>query len=245
MTRRAVGARPRGICCPYQMTIACAENADGERRGDCSLNAACEAARLKNTDSTVQGLAAATNAAVRSALCVNAAGVYADDVARMMGDDSFSIHPRKGEYMLMDRTSASLMTRVVFQTPTKLGKGVLVAPTVDGNVFAGPDGGGRGRQGRYLRGANSPKALADAARTGAQVCADAEPAQQSYRAFAGVRAQPSTGDFIITASEKDAPHCIHAAGICSPGLTSAPAIAEQVEEELAHHRTGDGRKGAV
>ena len=144
----------------------------------------------------------------------------------MIGDDSFEIRPRKGEYMLFDRTERR-PDKVLFHTPTKLGKGVLVAPTVDGNVFAGPTAVNVNDKEDTSVDANLTEVLATLA-------LEATPTlnlRNTIRAFAGLRAQPSTGDFIITSSEMDA-RMIHAAGICSPGLTSAPAIAEQVEEEL-------------
>ena len=69
---------------------------------------------------------------------INAAGVYADRIAAMVGDTSFHIHPRRGEYLLLDREKKLLVQHTIFRTPTKMGKGILVTPTVDGNLLAGP-----------------------------------------------------------------------------------------------------------
>ena len=214
----ALWAATGGICCPYQLTIACAENAKANG-AEILVNAPVTAIETLSDGFCVTLGGEKT---VTARYLVNAAGVFADDVARMVGDDSFTIHPRKGEYMLMDHT-ANLMTRVVFQTPSKMGKGILVSPTVDDNVFAGP----------------TAKDIEDKLDTDTTDEGLAELKKMALRSvpnlnlravitsFAGVRAQPSTGDFILRQSEV-APHMVHAAGICSPGLTSSPAIADSI-----------------
>ncbi len=224
LSRDAVSALYAGtgaITCPYEMTMACAENArtNGVEwlLGKAVTAIAREADGLRITLEDEQILAKRV---------VNAAGVFADDVSRMIGDDSFSIRPRKGEYMLIDRTADSPWT-VLFQTPTKLGKGVLVSPTVDGNCFAGPtavETGDKYDSSVTAEGIESLKRLAHKTAPGLDF-------RQVITSFAGIRAQPSTGDFIIRASEADY-RMIHVAGICSPGFTSAPAIAEMVEHLL-------------
>lgn len=70
---------------------------------------------------------------------VNAAGVHADEVAEMIGDRTFRITPRRGEYLVLDKNMGTLVSHVIFQCPTKMGKGVLVSPTVDGNLLTGPN----------------------------------------------------------------------------------------------------------
>ena len=217
----ALHAKSAGITCPYEMTIACAENAVAN--GVELLLGRPVKWIVSEPNSMVVRCGDECISAKR---IVNAAGIHADDVARMIEDDSFEIRPRKGEYMLFDRTERR-PEKVLFHTPTKLGKGVLVAPTVDGNVFAGPTA-------VNVNDKEDTSVDANLAEVLATLALEATPTlnlRNTIRAFAGLRAQPSTGDFIITSSEKDA-RMIHAAGICSPGLTSAPAIAEQVEEEL-------------
>ena len=221
----ALWARTCGITCPYQMTIACAENAR-ENGVEWLLNA--RVASMKDTGEAIE--IQAGDRTITASCVINAAGVYADEVSRLLGDDSFSIHPRKGEYLLMDR-SACIARTVVFQTPSKLGKGVLVSPTVDGNIFAGPT-------------AVDVEDKADTSVTAEGIESLTRLGRKSVPAlnlravitsFAGVRAQPSTGDFVIGASRVN-PRLIQAAGICSPGLTSAPAIAERIDAIL--HETG-------
>ena len=157
---------------------------------------------------------------------VNAAGVYADAIARLVGDDSFSIHPRKGEYLLLDRNALPLNT-VLFQTPTKMGKGVLVSPTVHGNAYAGPtavDINDKEDTSVCQKSIDDLKRLSQKTVPGIDF-------RKTIRAFAGIRAQPSTKDFILGPSAKE-PRMIHAAGICSPGLSSAPAIAEEITQAV-------------
>ena len=219
----ALWAATGGICCPYQMTIACAENAKANG-AEIFVNAPVTA--VEKTENGYK-VSLGNNEAVEARYVVNAAGVFADDVARMVGDESFSIHGRKGEYMLMDH-SANLMTRVVFQTPSKMGKGILVSPTVDNNVFAGPTA-------RDVDDKLDTETTAEGVAELRKMSLKSVPTlnlRQVITSFAGVRAQPSTGDFILRESEV-APHFIHAAGICSPGLTSAPAIADYIVDVLA------------
>ncbi len=217
----ALYAGTGAITCPYEMTMACAENAR-DNGAEWVLGSAVTDIR-RDADGFVLALGGEE---IRAKRVVNAAGVFADDIARMIGDDSFSIRPRKGEYLLIDRTAQSPWT-VLFQTPTKLGKGVLVSPTVDGNCFAGPtaiESDDKHDTSVSAQSIESLKRLAHKTAPGLDF-------RQVITSFAGVRAQPSTGDFIIRASGADY-RMIHAAGICSPGFTSAPAIAEMVEQLL-------------
>ena len=124
--------------------------------------------------------------------------------------------------MLLDKQALCVGT-VIFQTPSKLGKGVLVSPTVDGNIFAGPTAQDKVEKNDTQ---TTPEGLAEL-KTFSLKSVPTLNLRQVITSFAGVRAQPSTGDFIIRPSDKNA-RFIHAAGICSPGLSSAPAIAEYV-----------------
>ena len=219
---QALLAETGGITCPYELTIACAENA--RRNGaEWLLGHAVQGIEAE-PEGFVIDLGEEKIAARR---VINAAGVFADEVARMIGDDSFTIHPRKGEYVLLDR-GGERPEMVIFPTPTKMGKGILVSPTVDGNAFAGPtavDMEDKRDTSVTQEGIDKLTTLARKTTPGLNLRA-------VITSFAGIRAQPSTGDFIIRPSEKD-PRLIHAAGICSPGLTSAPAIARMVEELVA------------
>ena len=214
----ALWAPTAGITCPYELTIAMSENARANgadillRKRAIAIDCADDEFTVKFEDGTQ----------VSAKYVVNAAGVYADEVARLIGDDSFTISPRKGEYMLLDKQALCVGT-VIFQTPSKLGKGVLVSPTVDGNIFAGPTAQDKVEKNDTQ---TTPEGLAELKKFSLKSVPTLN-LRQVITSFAGVRAQPSTGDFIIRPSDKNA-RFIHAAGICSPGLSSAPAIAEYV-----------------
>lgn len=214
----ALWAPTAGITCPYELTIAMSENARANG-ADILLRKRAVAIDYANDEFTVKF---EDGTSVSAKYVVNAAGVYADEVARLIGDDSFTISPRKGEYMLLDKQALCVGT-VIFQTPSKLGKGVLVSPTVDGNIFAGPTAHDKVEKNDTQ---TTPEGLAELKKFSLKSVPTLN-LRQVITSFAGVRAQPSTGDFIIRPSDKNA-RFIHAAGICSPGLSSAPAIAEYV-----------------
>ena len=186
----ALHAGTGAITCPYEMTIACAENAR-QNGVQFIMNAPVRAIKPEADGFLIR----AGESDLRARYVINAAGVYADDVSRLIGDDSYSVFPRKGEYMLLDK-SAGGFKKVIFQTPSKLGKGVLVSPTVDGNAFAGPT-------------AVDIQDKADNQVTDEGIAQLTELSRKSVpsinlraviTSFAGVRAQPSTGDFIIRPS---------------------------------------------
>lgn len=214
----ALYARTGGITCPYELTIACFENA--KKNGVTFEMDAPVTAILKRSDGGFTLTCGGKT--IDADYVVNAAGLFSDDVARMAGDDSFSISARKGEYLLLDRNACHTY-KVVFQTPSPMGKGVLVSPTVDGNVFAGPTAVDQADK-------RDTEVTQEGIETLRRLALKSVPTldfRSVITSFAGVRAVPSTGDFIIRASEA-APHMVHAAGIASPGLSSAPAIAEEV-----------------
>ncbi|MEA4899756.1 MAG: NAD(P)/FAD-dependent oxidoreductase [Eubacteriales bacterium] len=217
----ALLARTAAITCPYKLTMACAENAGAN---GCVMILNSPVSAMAEDGDRV--LIEAGDARICARYVVNAAGVYSDEVARMLGDESFSIQPRKGEYVIFDR-SARAVDMVIFQTPSAMGKGVLVSPTVDGNMFAGPtafDLSDRDDCAVSQQGLDTMIELAGRSVPDIDLRA-------IITSFAGVRAQPSTDDFIIGLSAASR-HLVHAAGICSPGLTASPAIAEEIEQVL-------------
>ena len=218
----ALWAPTAAIACPYEFCIACAENA---RANGAAWKLGAPVAALRDLGDAVEVAAGAET--FRARFVVDAAGVFADDVARLLGDDSFSIRARKGEYLLLDRAAAPL-ARVLFPCPTKLGKGILVSPTVDGNTFAGPTA---VDQESKTDTSVTAEGIATLKKVGLKSVPDLD-FRKAITLFAGLRAQPSEGDFVIRRSAA-CPRLVLAAGICSPGFTSAPAIAETVEGLLA------------
>ena len=218
----ALWAPTAAIACPYEFCIACAENA---RANGAVWKLGAPVTALRDLGDAVEVAAGAET--FRARFVLDAAGVFADDIARLLGDDSFSIRARKGEYLLLDRAAAPL-SRVLFPCPTKLGKGILVSPTVDGNSFAGPTA---VDQESKTDTSVTAEGIATLKKAGLRSVPDLD-FRKAITLFAGLRAQPSEGDFVIRRSVA-CPRLVLAAGICSPGFTSAPAIAETVEGILA------------
>jgi len=155
---------------------------------------------------------------------VNAAGVFAHEVQAMAAPCDWEMKPARGEYYLLDKSECSRVSKVIFQCPSAVGKGVLVSPTVHGNLLVGPDS--SPVVGNDVT--NTAAGLAFVRATAARSVPDVD-FRQSIRNFAGVRAHASTGDFII-GEVAGAPGFFNAAGICSPGLSAAPAIGEYLVE---------------
>ena len=167
---------------------------------------------------------------IETAYVINAAGVHAADISQMAGDNSFAICPRKGEYILFDKTAQKdLVYSPIFPTPTKMGKGILVCATTHGNVFVGPNAQDLEEADKEDTSVTIPgmdDILNKARRLVPQL-----PLGAVITEFAGVRAVSSTGDFVLGPSVQ-IKGLIQAAGIQSPGLTSAPAIAKYIVQPL-------------
>ena len=217
----AVGAlyAPTGaIISPYELCIAAAECAVREGVALCRDFDVTEI--VQNPDGFIVKSPAGE---IHAKVVVNAAGVHADDVAKMIGDESFSIRARRGEYLLLDSARGGVVGRTVFQCPGKMGKGVLVTPTVHGNVLLGPSAADIDDKldltttDAGLRGVQEAVALSlPAFRVGDVITS-----------FTGLRAHCDRDDFILEPSAVNGKF-IHAAGVESPGLTAAPAIAEYI-----------------
>lgn len=220
----ALYAPSAGITCPFRLAIAAAENAvsNGVRllrsspvTGVIVENGAVCGVRTPDGDFACDYL-------------VNAAGIHADDVARMAGDESLQIRPRRGQYHILDKAFSGLVKMSIFPVPTKVSKGIVVTPTVDGNILVGPDAEDiADKAGTCTTAAGLKDVVAGAARLMPQIAAFLPPITQ----YSGLRAVEKRGDFVIGASHAVA-GLINVAGIQSPGLTGAPAIAEMVVEIL-------------
>lgn len=215
----ALYAPTGGIVGPFEYTIALMENgvANG---GEILLNS--EVSDIKK-ENNIFKITTKNGKIIESKYVINAAGVHADDVHNLICKESFKITPRKGEYFVMDKTQGNVVSHTIFQCPSKLGKGILVTPTVHGNLLVGPDAEDlddkedvktEGERLAFIR----EKSL----RTTNKVNF-----RESIRNFAGLRATSDRGDFIVEEAE-DVKNFIDVAGIKSPGLSSAPAIAEDV-----------------
>ena len=215
----ALYAPTGAIICPYELCMASIGNA---MDNGASLKLGFNVKKIEKCDGSYKIYS--ENDAVEAKYVINCAGVYSDEIAKLVGDDSFTVIPRRGEYMLLDKECGDLVSHTIFRCPSKMGKGILVSPTVDGNLLLGPtaeniedkedkattaDGLAKVRlqAGEQVKGINFGKIITS---------------------FTGLRSVGSTGDFII--NENDG--FVNCAGVESPGLSSAPAIGEYVAELL-------------
>ena len=214
----ALLAKTAGIVCPYELTIAAAENAV---TNGAEFKRNCRVEGIEKDDDTF--ILHTTQGDIRTKFVVNAAGTHSDQIASMIGDNSVKIKARSGEYFILDKSVGNVVTHTIFQCPTELGKGVLVSPTVDGNILIGPTATeieDRDNTATTLEGLGNVKVLAS------KSCKVVS-TRSAITSFAGLRAHDVSNDFIIGPSKADA-HFINAAGIESPGLSSAPAIAKYI-----------------
>ena len=220
----ALYAPTGGIVCPFNMTIAFAENA-ADNGVIFKFDTEVKNIEKKTSEDGKSFYRLETSAgSIDTKVVINAAGVYSDVFHNMVSEDKLHITPRKGEYLLMDKMAGDLVKATLFQLPSKLGKGVLVTPTVHGNLMVGPTA-------EEVEDpedtSTSAEGLASLFDKGA-MSVDRLP-RLTITSFAGLRAHEDGGDFVI-GEVKDAPGFIDAAGIESPGLTAAPAIGAYVAE---------------
>lgn len=231
----ALYAPTGAIVCPFGLTVALAENA-ADNGVVFELGT-----QVTGITKLEKGYRIHTgNKDYEAGIVVNAAGVYADEIHNMVSDYKMKITPRRGEYLLYDKNVGNMVSHTLFQLPTALGKGVLVTPTVHGNLLTGPtaedieekegtDTSQRGIEQVLQRAALSVKGI---------------PGKSVITSFAGLRAHVTqmpakeeagsgeqtrgAGEDFVIEEVKDAPGFIDVAGIESPGLSCAPAIGAYV-----------------
>ena len=215
-----------GIVSPWELALALAEVAV-ENGVEVKLNT-----EVKNIEKTDTGYSVETNQGVIDAVCVcNAAGVFADEVNEMVNDATFKIEPNKGEYYLLDKSQGNLVSHVIFQCPNENGKGVLVAPTVHGNLIVGPDSQPTSREDV----STTAEGLSYVRNTALKSIPDIN-FRESIRNFAGVRARTKEDDFFVYEDPENRLF-YNIAGMASPGLSSAPVIALDVIEMMKEARS--------
>lgn len=219
----ALYAPTGGIVGPYEYTIALMENAVSNG-GELKLRSEVE--NIVKENDTFK-ITTTDGKVIEAKYVINAAGIHADEIHNLIAKESFKIIPRKGEYFVMDKTQGKLVSSTIFQCPSKLGKGILVTPTVHGNLLVGPDA-------EDIEDKEDRSTVAerlDYIRETSKRTTNKVNFRESIRNFAGLRATPDRGDFIVEETE-DVKNFIDVAGIKSPGLSSAPAIAEDVVKIL-------------
>lgn len=209
-----------GVCSPYEFTIALIENAI---KNGMELRLNEEVIGIEKVGDIFK---VKTNKdTIEARYVINAAGVYSDKISNMVGEDYFHIIPRKGEYIIFNKDQAYLVDKVIFQVPTKKGKGILVTTTYHGNLLIGPDAEQVASKDDVSTTEESLRKIAEAAR---HSVSDFD-MKKAITSFAGVRPTSSTKDFIV--EETKVKGFLNVTGD-SPGLTSSPAIAKMVIDIL-------------
>ena len=218
----ALHAPTGSIVCPYELCMASVGNAMDN--GAC-LKTSFKVTKIEEIDGGYRVYSDGDH--IDAKWVINCAGLYSDEISAMVGSTSFTIRPRRGEYMLLDREVGGHITHTVFRCPSKMGKGVLVSPTVDGNLLVGPTA-------EDIDDKEDTKTTA-AGLAKVRSLASAQVARIDFSkvitSFTGLRATGSVGDFVINIDKKG---FVNVGGIESPGLSSAPAIAEYVIELLCN-----------
>lgn len=234
--RKEPNANPHVVCAldvptsavvsPYEMTLALAYHA--------ALNGVeflfdRPAARVYEDHDTWH--VETPQGVLESRAIINCAGVGAAELHNMISDEPLEIIPRRGEYYLLDSTVKCPFSRTMFQVPSKMGKGVLISPTAHGNALLGPSA--EDIQDGYDT---------DTTRKGLDFVLDKckltwpdANTRSVITTFSGVRAHPATNDFLIGETHGAPDNAFEAIGIESPGLTAAPAIGEELGEQVAEH----------
>lgn len=216
----ALYAPSAGIVSPWELAIALAETAvkNGAR---VELNS--EVTSIQPIDGGFRVTAGGKEIDTR--FVVNAAGIWSDKINDMAAPHTFTVSANKGEYFLLDKSQGTLVNHVIFQCPSKVGKGVLVSPTVHGNLIVGPNAEDAEKDDLGTTGGG----LAFVRKMALRSVPDIN-FRDSIRNFAGLRANTEIDDFLV--GETDQKGFFNIAGIKSPGLTSAPAIARDMVRML-------------
>jgi glycerol-3-phosphate dehydrogenase len=212
-----------GIIIPFELTIALAEHA---MINGVELKLEFKVGFIKrDIEKGVFEIHSDDGRKIKAKTIVNAAGIYSDNIARMVGLEDFIIIPRRGEYILFDKDSLPLK-KIIFPTPTPASKGIVISKTVHGNFFIGPNA----TEIESKEGINTTSTGLNEIIIGARKIIKNLPFKKNITNFAGIRASTHQHDFIV--EESSIPQFINVAGIDSPGLSSSLAIAEMVENIL-------------
>ena len=225
----ALWAPTGGICCPYELTFRYAENA-AANGAEFFFDAKVVRVAARKAEEGGGWIAECEDGRVFSAKAlVNCAGIHSDELNNLASGIKYAIKARRGEYLMLDRDEDGTFSATMFQCPSKMGKGILVSPTVDGTVIVGPtaeDIDDKEDKATTYEGLEKVKA-------GARRTYPGLPLGKVIAEFSGMRAHETTiGDFIL-GEAPDAPSFFNAVGVESPGLTSAPAIGTWMAEKVA------------
>lgn len=217
----ALHAPTGGIVCPYELCIASLGSA---MDNGVSLKLNFKVEKIEKREGYYL-IGSSSGEEIKARAVINAAGVYSDDIAALVGECDFKIGARRGEYMLLDKKAGGVVKSTVFRCPSKAGKGILVSPTVDGNLLLGPTA---DEIDDKTDTKTTPDGLSKIREKASEQVSGID-LSKVIASFSGLRAGGDTGDFII--NRKDG--FINLAGIESPGLTASVAISEYAVELLS------------
>ncbi|MBR2549739.1 MAG: NAD(P)/FAD-dependent oxidoreductase [Clostridiales bacterium] len=212
----ALYAPTAGIICPFRLNIALAECAC---QNGVEFSFDTDVTEIIPTD---DGFIVETpKGSFQSKVVINAAGCHSDELHNQVSSNKLHITPRRGDYILLDRVCEGFVRHVIFPQPTKLGKGILVTPTVHGNTLIGPTATDTdNKDDATLTADGISKVIQGSAKNTKNT-----PVKQVITGFSGLRAHEDGGEFILEEAE-DCPGFFDCVGIESPGLTACPAIGE-------------------
>ncbi len=209
-----------GQISPPQAVIALVENAVNN---GVKVHLETEVRGVEVSGERVKGLKT-SEGFLETDVVINAAGLHADEVSRMAGIDYFEIRPRKGEYLIFDEDAGPKPSRVLFPTPSERSKGVVVTTEVQGHLMVGPNAQDLPKEEKKDR-STTPQGLREVYEKASEMW-PLPPLSRVIRTFSGLRPEPTGGDFVIRA--EDVWGFVNVAGMRSPGLTAAPAVAKEV-----------------
>ena len=228
----ALYAPTGAICNPYETALALAENAlanGAQVRLNTEVRSIDCAADGQGFEVGIHDLLQEADDVLQTRVIVNAAGVFADRIGAMAGCELPEITARRGEYVILDKRRGDTFNATMFRAPSSVGKGVLVSPTVDGNLIVGPNAHAVDRDARDT----TSEGIAEVLKKARDLWPDLDESAIIAR-FAGLRATPANHDFTVGESD-GLPGFFNAAGIESPGLTAAPAIGADLARQVAAH----------
>ena len=212
----ALYAPTAGVICPFRLNIALAECA---AQNGVEFKFDTQVTNIRSDGD--QWIIETSDKTYNARAVINAAGCHADDIHNLVSENKLHITPRRGDYMLLDRSLEGFVKHVIFPQPTKMGKGILVTPTVHGNTLVGPTA-------IDIESKDEAPVTAEGlvkVQEGAVKNVKGLPLKQVITGFSGLRAHEDGGEFILEEAE-GCPGFFDCAGIESPGLTACPAIGE-------------------
>ena len=215
---KALSLPTTGIICPWEVTIAAMEEA---MLNGVELRLGYEVKNIRKEDDRF-----IVNDEIETKVLVNCAGVHVDDITNMLRVSPYKVEARKGEYFVFDRLNGTYIKHVIYPTPSIKGKGVLAVPTVHENVLLGPNSDFTANKDDNTTSDGLEYIRREINKTMKNI-----PYNKMIHTFAGLRPHIDLNDFYIQ-EDDEIENFIHVAGIESPGISSAPAIAKDVVEGI-------------